>query len=214
MGQEMEKKSREVGRPRSFSDEEAFLATTQLLIEHGAAGITLADLARALNCTAPALNVRFGSRSGLLRSYYKWATRLDHERFARAREKHASPLKALRNRLLQPANDELEKALDASAQAKLLSIFAEAQRDPDFADLAAKHNAAFEAEIATSLSAAVDAGELKSADPKQLARLMFAGIVGAGYLWSIQRSGAVIDDIGAIYEAVIAPYESSGKKRK
>jgi AcrR family transcriptional regulator len=212
--QMMGKQTRDVGRPRSFSDEEAFLATTRLLIEHGAAGITLADLARSLGCTAPALNVRFGSRTGLLRAYYAWATQLDRDRFARSREKHSSPLKALRNRLLQPANDEIEKVLDASSQAKLLSIFAEAQRDPAFADLVSRRNILFEQEIAASLNAAVEAGELKQADTKQLAHLLYSGIVGAGYMWSVRPEGPVAEEIGAILDAVISPYESSGKKRK
>jgi AcrR family transcriptional regulator len=210
----MEKKSRDVGRPRSFSDEEAFLATTRLLIEHGAAGITLADLARSLGCTAPALNVRFGSRSGLLRAYYTWATRLDSQRFAKAREKHASPLKALRNRLLQPMNDEIEKVIEAPSQARLLAIFAEAQRDPEFAGLVAARNAEFEQEIVASLTAAVEAGELKQADPKRLGHLLYSAIIGASYLWSVKSTGDVTAEIGAIFDAVIGPYESSGKKKK
>jgi AcrR family transcriptional regulator len=214
MVQAIEKKTRDVGRPRSFSDEQAFLATTQLLIEHGAAGITLADLARSLGCTAPALNVRFGSRSGLLRAYYAWATRLDRERFTKAREKHSSPLKALRNRLLQPMNDEIEKVIEAPSQAKLLAIFAEAQRDPEFAGLVAGRNAEFEQEIAASLAAAADANELKQVDTKRLAHLLHSAIIGASYLWSVQPSGDVSTEIGAIFDAVIGPYESSGKKKK
>lgn len=213
MVQMIEKKGRDVGRPRSFSDEEVFQETTKLLIEHGAAGITLADLARALGCTAPALNVRFGSRGGLLRAYFAWATRMDKDRFARSRAKHSSPMKALRHRLLQPANDELDAVLDGSSRAKLLSIFAEAQRDPEFAALVAAQNAAFEAELATSLAAAVEAGELKQADPKRLAHLLNVSLIGAGYLWSVNEDGTVRDEISTVLETVTAPYESSGKKR-
>ncbi len=206
------KKSRDVGRPRSFSDEEVFLETTKLLIERGAAGITLADLARSLGCTAPALNVRFGSRSGLLRAYFTWATHMDQARFAKSRAKHASPLKALRHRLLQPANDELEEVLDGSSRARLLSIFAEAQRDDEFAALIGAQNAAFEAELASSLAAALDAGELKGADPVRLAHLLNVGLIGAGYLWSVKRQGAVRDEISTVLDSVVSPYEAPGKK--
>ena len=214
LNQMVEKKSREVGRPRSFSDEDAFQATTDLMIEHGAAGITLADLARILGCTAPALNVRFGSRSGLLRAYYTWATQLDRQRFAQSREKYPSPLKALRSRFLLPSNDELEQVLDCSSQAKMLSMFAEAQRDTKFAKLVSDRNAAFEAEIAQSLTAAMEAGELKQADAGQLAHVLFTGLIGAGYLWSVRQEGPVSNELGVIFDSVLAPYVSSGKKRK
>ncbi len=69
-----------------------------LVFLHGASGITLADLARDLGCTAPALNVRFGSRIGLLKAYYAWATQMDSERFRRVRDEFTSPIAAVRAR--------------------------------------------------------------------------------------------------------------------
>jgi hypothetical protein len=90
----------------------------------------------------------------------------------------------------------------------------EAQRDPTFAGQVARRNAMLEEELATTLSAAMAAGELKSTDSRQLAHLLFTSLVGAGYLWSVQPQGPVSERYAAILNSVLAPYEVTGKKRK
>lgn len=205
MVQTVTKTGRDVGRPRSFSDEDAFQATTKLLIEHGASGITLADLARELGCTAPALNVRFGSRIGLLKAYYAWATQMDSERFKRVREQYDSPLQAVRARFSMPARDRLEELVDSTGQAKLLSLLAEAQADAQFADLVAERTRAFERDLTDLLQAAIDAGELNPCDPAGLAHMIFTSLVGASFLWSVKPAGSVVDETAGILETALAP---------
>jgi AcrR family transcriptional regulator len=199
------KLTRDVGRPRSFSDEDAFQATTKLLIEHGASGITLADLARELGCTAPALNVRFGSRIGLLKAYYAWATQMDSERFKRVREQYDSPLAAVRARFSMPARDRLEELVDSTGQAKLLSLLAEAQADSQFSDLVAERNQSFERDLTDLLQAAIDAGELEPCDPAGLAHLVFTSLVGASFIWSVKPAGSVVDETVSILETALTP---------
>lgn len=205
MIQTVTKTGRDVGRPRSFSDEDAFQATTKLLIENGASGITLADLARELGCTAPALNVRFGSRIGLLKAYYAWATQMDSERFKRVREQYDSPLEAARARFSMPARDRLEELVDSTGQAKLLSLLAEAQADAQFADLVVERNRVFERDLSDLLQAAIDAGELHPCDPDGLAHMIFTSVVGASFLWSVKPAGSVIDEVVGILETALDP---------
>jgi AcrR family transcriptional regulator len=203
---------RDVGRPRSFSDEDAFRATTRLLIEHGASGITLADLARDLGCTAPALNVRFGSRIGLLKAYYAWATQMDSERFRRVRGEFASPMAAVRARFTLPAHDRLEELVDSTGQAKLLSLLSEAQADPEFADLVAERSRIFERELTDLLRAAIDAGELEPCDPAGLAHLLYTSFVGASFIWSVKTHGSVLDELMGVLDTALAPcLTESGK---
>ena len=199
------KTGREVGRPRSFSDEDAFRATTKLLIEHGASGITLADLARELGCTAPALNVRFGSRIGLLKAYYAWATQMDSDRFKRVREQFDSPLQAIRARFTMPAHDRLEEMVDATSQAKLLSLLSEAQADPEFANLVVERNRIFERDLTELIQSAIDAGELSPCDSAGLAHLMFTCLVGASFVWSVKPHGSVIDEVVRILDTALEP---------
>jgi AcrR family transcriptional regulator len=194
---------RDVGRPRSFSDEDAFRATTRLLIEHGASGITLADLARDLGCTAPALNVRFGSRIGLLKAYYAWATQMDSERFRRVRDEFASPIAAVQARFTLPAHDRLEELVDSTGQAKLLSLLSEAQADPEFADLVAERSRLFERELTDLLQAAIDAGELEPCDPGALSHLLYTSFVGASFIWSVKPRGSVLDEVTGVLETAL-----------
>jgi AcrR family transcriptional regulator len=196
---------RDVGRPRSFSDEDAFRATTRLLIEHGASGITLADLARDLGCTAPALNVRFGSRIGLLKAYYAWATQMDSERFQRVRETYDSPMAAVRARFTMPAHDRLEELVDSTGQAKLLSLLSEAQADAEFADLVAERSRIFERDLTELLQAAIDTGELRPCDPAKLSHLIYTCFVGASFVWSVKPHGSVIDEVMSVLDTALAP---------
>ncbi len=205
MVQASSRTGREVGRPRSFSDEDAFRATTKLLIEHGASGITLADLARELGCTAPALNVRFGSRIGLLKAYYAWATQMDSERLKQAREQFDSPLRALRARFTMPARDRLEELVDSTSQAKLLSLLSEAQADSEFADLVVERNRMFEQELTTLLGEAIDAGELEGCDPAGFAHLIHTCLVGASFIWSVKPHGSVTDEVVGILDTALDP---------
>ena len=92
-----EPERRHVGRPRTYNDDEVFLATAAVLARNGHAGLTLAAVAADLGCTAPALNNRFGSKGDLLIAFLEWSTALAQTRFDQVRAEHSSPLAALRD---------------------------------------------------------------------------------------------------------------------
>jgi AcrR family transcriptional regulator len=56
------KRCGEIGRPRIFTDEAIYLATTRAIARWGYARITLDEIASDLGCTRQALARRFGSK--------------------------------------------------------------------------------------------------------------------------------------------------------
>ncbi|MCC6703358.1 MAG: helix-turn-helix transcriptional regulator, partial [Thermomicrobiales bacterium] len=91
-------------RKRRFENEDAFWATTRVLMTDGYARLTLAAVGKELGCSAPALSKRFGSKRGLIEAYLEWSEETIRERFALVRGRFASPLEALLNRYLLPGD--------------------------------------------------------------------------------------------------------------
>jgi len=194
------------GRPRQFSDEDVFRATTRVLHQYGAPGLTLAAVARELGCTGQALNARFGSRIDLLIAYATWASDQQHERFATVREANDSPLQALRARFMLPIAGREDELADGGAQRQMLTLAAEAAGDPRLGAAWAASGQRFRASMSALISEAIERGEIIETDPDQLTWTLFAALVGLAVIWEPRSDASLVDAVIAMVDQILAPY--------
>jgi AcrR family transcriptional regulator len=198
--------SREVGRPRTFQDDDVFLATARVLSRLGARRLTLEAVAREVGCTKQALIGRFGSKRALIRAYLAWDDAVVAERFRAVRRTHDSPLAALRARFALPAEERPDEVIDAVGYANVLVFYLEAGSDPELRELFARHVRVFETEIAALLRHAQEAGELRGCDPPAVAHHLMMAMTGASTMWAADPRGSVVDRISEAVEVILRPY--------
>lgn len=197
----------EMGRPRSFSDEAAFLATNQVLATRGASELTLAAVARELGCTGQALNARFGNRKGLLIAYTEWAINRDMERFAQARNDSQSPLQALRQRFAIPAAEREEELVGDGNQIQRLSLLAEARDDAELRNWYKQHIGLFTSEVIRLVQDAVAAGELSAqTDPETIAELVLYATTGSSIFWFVTERDTIEAGVVRVIDQILRPY--------
>jgi AcrR family transcriptional regulator len=201
--------AREVGRPRVFSDEAIFLATQMTLAREGYGRLTLDAIAHEIGCTRQALVRRFGSKHALVLAYLNWSLGHVAAGYRSVRESYASPLEALRARFVWPAEQRPREIGDPNSQANILSFFIGAREDPEFSKRLAEINQVYLDEIGALLQSAMEAGELRPVDAAMLAHLLFASTTGEVVLWASHPEGEIVDRIGAIFDAVVAPYRTA-----
>lgn len=199
-------RSKEIGRPRSFTDEAVFLALTEVVQENGFAGLTLAAIAKKVGCTGQALNARFDSRIGLLVDYVDWASARDIERFRAVRSKKLSPLETLRARFKLQLEGSDEELSDGTENLRILSLILESQQYPEFAQRIQKRIDAFEHEMTLLIREANEAGELRVANPEALSHLIMVATSGASTLWPASGEGTVLDEVTRVIDLLLAPH--------
>jgi AcrR family transcriptional regulator len=199
-------KPKELGRPRSFSDEDVFAAVTRVAQEHGFAGISLAAIAKQLGCTGQALNARFGSRMGLLAAYVDWASARDVERFQQVRAEHSSPLETLRARFHLPLEGREEELSPGASHVRIMSLILESAEFPEYAQRIRKRIEVFEHQLSLLIREANEAGELNAGDPEGLAHLIMVATSGGSTLWPAAGQGSIVDEVNRIIELLLAPY--------
>jgi AcrR family transcriptional regulator len=194
------------GRPRQFSDEDVFHATTRVLHQFGAPGLTLAAVARELGCTGQALNARFGSRIDLLIAYATWSSDQQLERFAAVREANPSPLQALRARFMLPIAGREDELADGGAQRQMLTLAAEAGGDPRLGAAWAASGQRFRASMSQLISEAIDCGEIIETDPDHLSWTLFAALVGLAVVWEPRPDASLVDAVITMVDQILDPY--------
>ena len=198
--------SRESGRPRTFSDEAAFLATADALARLGYGRLTLEAVAGRIGCTRQALVRRFGSKHALVLAYLEWVVAGAPERYRAVREAHPSPLAALRARFLLPVEERPYEVADPEGQGNILAFFVGARDDPQFHAVLAQLQAVYEAEVARLIAEAQAAGEVVEVDPAELGHTLIAATTGEILLWAADPGGSVVGRIARVFDAVVAPY--------
>jgi AcrR family transcriptional regulator len=200
--------AREVGRPRVFSDDAIFTATQLTLAREGYGRLTLDAIAREIGCTRQALVRRFGSKHALVLAYLDWSLGHVANGYRTVRESTSSPLAALRARFIWPAEQRPREIGDPTSQANILSFFIGAREDPEFSERLAEINQVYEAEIAGLLQSAIEVGELRAGtDAVTLSHILFAATTGEVVLWAAYPKGDVVERLGAIFDAIVAPYQ-------
>ncbi len=163
-------------------------------------------IAREIGCTRQALVRRFGSKHALVLAYLNWSLGYIANGYKAVRAGYDSPLEALRARFVWPAEQRPREIGDPNSQANILSFFIGAREDPEFSERLAEINQVYLDEIGALLQSAMDAGELRPADPSRLAHLLFAATTGEVVLWASHPEGDVVERLGAIFDSVVAPY--------
>lgn len=200
---------RQVGRPRTYNDDEVFLATAAVLARNGHAGLTLAAVAADLGCTAPALNNRFGSKGDLLIAFLEWSNALAQTRFDQVRAEHSSPLAALRARFAMPAENRQDEMMAPKNYANLVMLSFAAASDPVLRPILDQRRHLFEKQIWSLLRDAREAGELTECDTRRLAWVLFTALTGTAHLMALGHPGQTIEDqLGNMVDEVIAPYRA------
>lgn len=203
--------AREPGRPRTFSDEDAFLATANALARLGYGRLTLEAVADQIGCTRQALVRRFGSKHALVLAYLGWVNEAAAERYRAARRVHPSPLAALRARFLLPVAERPYEVADPVGQGNIVAFFVGSRDDPEFRPLLARLMEIYHAEVTGLLIAAGDAGDLALPDPAALAHTLIAATTGELVLWAANPDGTAVERIARVFDAVVAPYRAGGR---
>jgi AcrR family transcriptional regulator len=201
---------RSVGRPRTFDDADIFHATATVLAQFGPYGLTLGAVASELGCTAPALNKRFQSKQGLIIGFIKWSTERVRRRFDEMRDRHASPLAALRARFAMPASERNDEVADTDHYWNLDAFYATSASDPELLPLIAARGDVFRDETAALLRDALEAGEIASCDPEHLTKILLAALCGVVYLVTTWHRNEIIEErLGDMVDDIVGPYRTN-----
>jgi AcrR family transcriptional regulator len=196
-----------VGRPRSFEDDAIFEAVARVLSRIGLSRLTLAAVAQELNCTAPALIKRFGSKRNLLLEVTAWMVRTSARQFREARREHASPLEALLARLLAEMGERNGEPAGPADFANTLAFYIETSKDPEFRSIWEQWIQEFEAEAVRLCEEAVAAGELDArCDVVLLARTLHLALAGAGILWVGNPHRTAEERLRETFGVIVGPY--------
>jgi AcrR family transcriptional regulator len=190
-------------RTRKVSDDDVFAAAYRAMSRLGPGELTLAEIAAEAGVTASALVQRFGSRRELLLQLATAASDATGDFIADLRERHRSPLMALR------AYAECMAGLAESpaALARSLAYLQVDLTDPDFRAPLVVQARATRAGLESLIKAAISVGELKrSVNPRTLVRTVEAVLSGSMMTWAIYQEGTAARWIRDELGGVLAPY--------
>jgi AcrR family transcriptional regulator len=191
-------------RPRTISDEAILDAVLALAHRVGPARVTFATAAAETGLSAATLVQRFGSKRALLLAADKrgvdlWVGALD-------RATAASPLARVVEGLVRAVDPDATPEQMANSVAMLQLDLA----DPDFHAETLRGARAVRARIEHDLSAALAAGELRSAtDVTKLAKLVETTYHGAMIGWAIHRENTLADWMREQVQAVLTPHRTA-----
>lgn len=204
---------RNVGRPRTFTDDNIFAGVSRVLTRLGYSRLTIATLAEEVGCTGPALIKRFGSRHELLSAYLAWANESSRQRFNDMRRLHASPTAALRARFELPASERPDEVADPAGFAYLIGFLLSSEHEADLTAVLQQRYQLFQDEISSLIEDAVEAGELRDCDPDRVGQLLLEALSGAALLWDRSNSAgtdhhpkSVEARLGQVIEELLEPY--------
>jgi AcrR family transcriptional regulator len=196
----------QVGRPRSFENDDIFNGTARALTKLGYEGLTLNAVAAEVGCTGPALIRRFGSKRHLIKAYLKWSNELANARFDSIRAEHSSPLAALRARFQIPTNERPDEIADAVDYANIVVFYLAVWTDETLRPTLELRQNLFEEQIARLLQEAVDTGELVECDVPRLSRTLLTGLTGAALRSINARDETIEDRLGQAIDDILYPY--------
>jgi AcrR family transcriptional regulator len=189
-----------VARPRTIGDDAVLDAAAALIGRVGPAKLTLAHVAGEIGLSPATLVQRFGSKRGLLLAVARRP--LDFGAvFGAARAAEPTALGAVAAGLAAlTAPVRTPEALANSLAFLQLDL-----ADEEFHAEALAHFAAMRAHVEAVLREAVEAGELRGADPAALAETLVTTYNGALITWAVLRDGPLEDWLWRQVEAVLRP---------
>jgi AcrR family transcriptional regulator len=198
-------------RPRETSDQAILAATMRVMQRRGPAQLTLNHVAKEAGVVPATLIQRFGTKRKLLLATCKTGAADVGAQFVAARAKYKSPLKALVELYVQCSSF----ASTPESMANGLAYLQNDLTDPEFHAITLAQFKAMRGEVRKLLDEAVAAGELRTCDTGQLARL-FQQVNGGSMLdWAVFRGGKLADWLRKDLEALLKPYrQRTGKSTR
>jgi AcrR family transcriptional regulator len=177
----------------------------------GPGDFTLDAIAREAGVTAGALVQRFGSKRALQVRLAEGAAAGMPSIIDEIRERHTSPLAALRDYAACMA--ELAPSPDAFVRS--LAYLLEDLTDPDLRTQLEHQQRGTRVALEKMIRDAVAAGELtRDASAAALARTIEALLAGSLLTWAIHRSGSAAAWLRRDLDSIIEPYRPRGSRRK
>lgn len=174
---------RSVGRPRSFSDEDVFRATTGLLLSGGLANATLKHVASRVGFSYQAVAQRFTSKEGLLRGYFDWMLEVVRDDAERIVAEQASNVERLRRLLTLPIDPRIFDTEVFEQEASWTLISLELRRDATLAPIIADALGVYVESLADVVREGQATGELGPGNPSEIAEFVMVAGTGAAMQW-------------------------------
>lgn len=206
-------RTREIGRPRIFSDEAIFQATRTVLQRGGYLALTLEAIAQEVGCTRQALVRRFGSKHTLILAYLDASLTRMAMNYTIVTPDEGSPFQALRDRFVAPPEKRLEIKETRTMQANVLAFMLTSSGQPDVSVRFEALNQIFLDEMERLIQAAIERNELHGVDAAALSRTLFSASLGETVRWaSTPGDDALVSRLAEIFDLVTTPYRvrSSG----
>lgn len=178
----------------------------EVLTELGLHNLTLGSVAKRLGCTSQALIRRFGSRQQLILSYLIWGTDESAGRYERLQATCESPLEAFRAGYVSPDASYRADQAGPSGHANLLVFGIEAGLDPVLHEELDRRERIYHQNLADSVRAAIQAGELSECDADDIAFLLLSAGSGAMLRWIANPDGPPHEQIVRVFDAIVGPY--------
>lgn len=190
-------------RPRKVSDDDIFAATYRAMNRLGPGELTLAAIAEDAGLTAGALVQRFGSKRDLLLALSAGAADATGGFIRQFRERHRTPLAALRDYTACMAH----LAESPAALARSLAYLQIDLTDADFRKHLLAQSRATRTGFEELLAEARTAGQLlPRTDTKRLASVVETVLSGALLTWAVYREGTPAAWIRDRIDSVLAPH--------
>jgi AcrR family transcriptional regulator len=196
-------------RPRETSDAEILSALARVMQRRSPVELTLADVAKEAGVVPATIIQRFGTKRELLLANCKAWTADVSGQFAAARARYGSPLKTLIELFVEFSGF----AATPESMANFLAYVQIDLSDSEFRAVLLRQFMTMRDETKKLLDDAIAAGELKTCNSGELARLVQQVNGGAMLDWAVYRKGALGAWIRRALEALLAPYRF-GKARK
>jgi AcrR family transcriptional regulator len=190
-------------RPRKVSDDDIFAAALRAMSRLGPTELTLAEIAAEAGVTAGALVQRFGSKRQLQIALAEGAAASAGDLIRGLREKHRSPLAALRDY----AECMAHLAASPEALARNLAYLTNDIADPELRKNLLIQSRTTRAALQELVEEAIGRRELlPRTNAKALARTIETVVGGALFSWAVYREGPAKRYLREHLDAVLAAH--------
>lgn len=196
----------DVGRPRRFSNEDIFAATTRAIAELGYRELSLSAIASRVGCAKGTLIQRFQSREGLIRAYLTWHAERTSEEVQHLLASSNDPLTTLHHLLTIHATSQVHGFGEGASHTPYLLFFAEGRGLPGVREAIDAHALRLEQDVALLLGKASDQGHIRPHATGELAHLVLAAVSGAMLLWSPAAPRTLGEELERVMRCALAPY--------
>lgn len=169
-------------RPIKYSDEQIFQGFYRAISLYGYSQLSLEKIAKEANVSTAILSKRFGSKKGLILSYFQYALEQTRLVIAENQSKEAN-IATLRSFMTYWS----VKNGDAASLMSMIAIYLEGVQDEEFHAISRERSTLIDKEVQRLIQASIDKGEIAAMNVKETSFLLQASVLGAAMLWLNHR---------------------------